>query len=151
MSSGAECNFVEVKPNEWFLRLQQYPYGANENYDSYGPFKTFDDAYERLSDFQNPGGYSTDVHSTHKHEYHNVMDWDGDTISQCVGCSQREPDILDCGCIDYHKSDCDDFVVHVDLRLYVSSLRGVLDGSKDLELVLPQLQSAWDRLQRQGF
>ena len=58
MSTNADCTFYEKKPGEWWYRLQCYPYGESEEYDTFGPFKTFDIAHDHLSDnHANPGGY----------------------------------------------------------------------------------------------
>ena len=60
MSSGADCTFYEPRPGEWYLSLQQWPYGENPGYDLYGPFASFDRAYDYLNDnFQNPGAFCT--------------------------------------------------------------------------------------------
>lgn len=57
MSSGADCSIYETKDG-WFYRLQQWPYGENPNYDTYGPFKTFKEADNHLSSHhQNPGAF----------------------------------------------------------------------------------------------
>lgn len=59
MSSGADCHFREKNPNEWYYAIQQYPYGAVEDYDTYGPFRTFAMARKHLdNNHQNPGGWS---------------------------------------------------------------------------------------------
>lgn len=59
MSTGADCYFVETESGQWFYKLQQYPYGATEDYDSFGPFYTFDDAVAHLSAHHaNPGGWA---------------------------------------------------------------------------------------------
>lgn len=63
MSSGADCRFVEKKPGEWWYKLQEYPYGAIEEYDSFGPFTSYDKAVDHLDEnHQNPGGWSIDRH-----------------------------------------------------------------------------------------
>lgn len=65
MSTGYECEFVEVTPGEWFYVLQNWdcPVGAwdwREYATAYGPFKTEDEAEKHLSDnHANPGGWST--------------------------------------------------------------------------------------------
>ncbi len=59
MSTGANCTFVEKAKGKWYYELQQYPYGACEEYDTYGPYPTFKAAYTHLSrNHANPGGYS---------------------------------------------------------------------------------------------
>ncbi len=68
MSSGADCHFTEINPGEWIYKLQQYPYGAVEDYDRFGPFPTFTAAHDHLQEnHQNPGGFSLGVHPDHKH------------------------------------------------------------------------------------
>jgi len=59
MSTGAECCFVEKKPGEWYYMLQEWPYGENPDYETFGPFKSEDEANDHLSaNHANPGGYS---------------------------------------------------------------------------------------------
>lgn len=64
MSTGCECAFIEVKPGEWFYLLEDFdaPKGAwdwREHATAYGPFATFDQAEQHLSDnHANPGGFS---------------------------------------------------------------------------------------------
>ena len=57
MSTGADCQFVERKPGKWWYELQRYPYGATEEYDEFGPFKSLEAAEKHLHDnHANPGG-----------------------------------------------------------------------------------------------
>lgn len=59
MSTGADCCFYEQEPQTWFYRLQRWPYGETEDYDTFGPFLTFDAAKNHLDrNHANPGGYS---------------------------------------------------------------------------------------------
>jgi hypothetical protein len=59
MSTGAECDIVEEEPGKWYLRVQEYPYGCNEEYDKTGPHKSEDAALDYLdNNYANPGGYS---------------------------------------------------------------------------------------------
>jgi len=59
MSTGADCVIIEKKPGKWYYELQQYPYGCNEDYDTYGPFPTQDKAEDHLdANHANPGGWS---------------------------------------------------------------------------------------------
>ncbi len=68
MSSGADCWFAEKEPNKWFYAVQQYPYGEVEDYNQHGPFKSFTVAREHLdTNYQNPGGWSLEVHQDHEH------------------------------------------------------------------------------------
>lgn len=63
MSSGLECEFFEPMPGRWYYALQNYscPAGAwdwREHAACYGPFATYEDACEHLSDnHANPGGH----------------------------------------------------------------------------------------------
>lgn len=59
MSTGAECLFYEKEPQKWFYDLQQWPYGENPDFDTFGPFTTFEEAEQHLDNHHaNPGGYS---------------------------------------------------------------------------------------------
>lgn len=58
MSTGADCWFEEKPAGTWHYRLQCYPYGASEEYDTFGPFKSFEDARADLhANHANPGGF----------------------------------------------------------------------------------------------
>jgi hypothetical protein len=60
MSTGADCRFTERKPGVWFYELQRWPYGDWPKYDTFGPFKTEEEAIEHLRDnHANPGGFTT--------------------------------------------------------------------------------------------
>ncbi len=86
MSSGADCQFVEVKPGEWKYQLQRWPYGALEEYDHYGPFPTFTTALTHLDDnHQNPGGFSVTMHPDHVHNGQQVTTWGDDKEWTCCG------------------------------------------------------------------
>lgn len=59
MSTGADCYFEERKPNVWYYRIQRYPYGCNEEYDTNGPFSSLEKAIIHLDkNYANPGGYT---------------------------------------------------------------------------------------------
>jgi hypothetical protein len=59
MSTGAECIFYEKEPRAWYYDLQQWPYGEWPEFDTFGPFPTWRQAYKHLDDnHANPGGYS---------------------------------------------------------------------------------------------
>lgn len=59
MSTGADCHFVEKKPNQWYYQLQRWPYGENPNYDTFGPFQSLEIAINHLNRHHaNPGGWS---------------------------------------------------------------------------------------------
>lgn len=63
MSTGCNCEFIEVKPGVWFYILEHYNAPKNawdwrENADAHGPFSSDDAAIKHLSDnHANPGGY----------------------------------------------------------------------------------------------
>lgn len=69
MSTGQDCYFEEIKPNEWYLFLEGEP-GAfimPPEYESYGPFKTFTQADKYLTNnFANPGGFAVYPHEDSK-------------------------------------------------------------------------------------
>ena len=71
MSTGAECNFWEEEPGRWKYRIQHYPYGETDDFDTYGPFVSFKAATDHLDrNHANPGGYSIRIHETgHVHEW----------------------------------------------------------------------------------
>lgn len=82
MSSGGDCGFTENPDNTWTYRLQLYPYGDTEEYETFGPFRSFAVAHKDLYDnHQNPGGYSiaTQPEGKHRHE------WTKDTTQVPVG------------------------------------------------------------------
>lgn len=59
MSTGADCQFYEKKPGEWYYALQRWPYGETPDYDTFDPFSSEDAADKHLSEnHANPGGYS---------------------------------------------------------------------------------------------
>lgn len=59
MSTGADCRFVEKTAGNWYYELQQWPYGSNPDYDTFGPFLTFRAAMNHLDrNHANPGGFS---------------------------------------------------------------------------------------------
>lgn len=65
MSTGLDCYFHEVRPNEWYMFLEEeYGYKLDPDYDRYGPFRTFKEALAYLdSNFANPGGFSIINHA----------------------------------------------------------------------------------------
>jgi hypothetical protein len=77
-STNSECNFMEVRPGEWWYLLDQWRPGYDDDGEeeedhrwdwredaiAEGPFKTFEEAQAHLrNNHANPGGYS-------KIEYH---------------------------------------------------------------------------------
>lgn len=71
MSTNSECLFIEVRREQWYYLLEIKPYDddddeANDGHDwledaaCHGPFTTFEQAHQHLSDFHaNPGGFGT--------------------------------------------------------------------------------------------
>lgn len=56
MSTGLDCQIVEIQPNEWYYELEQY--GNRDMYDVFGPFPTDTAAEQHIHDHQaNPGGW----------------------------------------------------------------------------------------------
>lgn len=59
MSTGADCHIEEREPGKWYYKIQQYPYGATEDYDKHGPFSSFGAVQKHMDrHYANPGGYS---------------------------------------------------------------------------------------------
>jgi hypothetical protein len=64
MSTGYECQIIELEPDEWYYLLQDWncPVGAwdwREYATMFGPFRTYELAEKHLSDYHaNPGGWS---------------------------------------------------------------------------------------------
>ncbi len=78
MSTGYECIFIEIKPNQWYYILQNgdCPVGAFDWLDyatAYGPFSTEDVGHKHLErNHANPGGYSSQEYT------------EGDTLSPSI-------------------------------------------------------------------
>lgn len=84
MSTGADCHFHEVEPGKWDYRLQRWPYGEWPEYDTFGPFPSFEKAREHLSNnHANPGGWSVRTHPQHVHEWHR---WGPNDPYDCEAC-----------------------------------------------------------------
>jgi hypothetical protein len=68
MSTGAECEVIEVEPGEWYYVLEESDAPKNafdwrEYATAYGPFPTEDAAQDHLVDHHpNPGGWSISRH-----------------------------------------------------------------------------------------
>ncbi len=78
MSTGAECYFTEVSPGKWTYWLQDYPYGSNEDGETYGPFRSATEAFDHLDrNHANPGGHSMNPlpEGQHVHEWREVENW----------------------------------------------------------------------------
>jgi len=63
MSTGADLRYVEAKPGKWYYEYQCYPYGANDEYDVYGPFSSEEAAEDHCdANHANAGGSQTIHH-----------------------------------------------------------------------------------------
>lgn len=73
MSTGADCSFIEIQPGIWKYKIQCWPYGDWDEYDTNGPFNSFRVALAHLdSNYANPGGWSCHINKEkHIHEYNN--------------------------------------------------------------------------------
>lgn len=64
MSTGLECEIVEVRPGEWYYILElgfapRVAWDWREHARAVGPFPSYDAAWEHLADFEaNPGGHA---------------------------------------------------------------------------------------------
>jgi hypothetical protein len=64
MSTGLECQFIEVHPGEWWYLLEsgsapKMAWDWREYAEAYGPFKDYEIAHEHLRvNHANPGGHS---------------------------------------------------------------------------------------------
>lgn len=62
MSTGLECQFIEIEPDKWYMVLEtrggdQWDWMETATVD--GPFDTFDKALAHLdANYANPGGFS---------------------------------------------------------------------------------------------
>lgn len=57
MSTGLDCRFYEKEPRKWFYDLEKW--SRRDDYDTYGPFGTWREAYDHLGrNHANPGGFS---------------------------------------------------------------------------------------------
>jgi hypothetical protein len=66
MSTGLGCSFVHLTSG-WYYFLESGVY--HEVYHAWGPFPSFDAAYEHLRDNQaNPGGFMAPPHDAPAHE-----------------------------------------------------------------------------------
>jgi hypothetical protein len=58
VSTGADCTFTETSPGVWEYEIQRWPYGEWDEYDTHGPFSSFEAAEKHLeANYANPGGY----------------------------------------------------------------------------------------------
>jgi len=75
MSTGADCVFYEKNLDEWFYKIQRWPYGENPAFDTFGPFKTMKIAENHLDrNHANPGGWSVHTHPKHVCDFKLVED-----------------------------------------------------------------------------
>lgn len=64
MSTGLECEFIEVAPGEWYYLLEQgsapkIAWDWREYANAYGSFRTYEEAHKHLRDHHaNPGGHT---------------------------------------------------------------------------------------------
>jgi hypothetical protein len=87
MSTGAECHFYEKTPQQWFYDLQQWPYGESEDYNTFGPFTTFEEANTHLDrNHANPGGYSVSSLPNCPHDITRKRPYDKDYPLECRRC-----------------------------------------------------------------
>ena len=55
------CGFYLARDGQWYMNLADDEYGDYEDSDTYGPFPSFDNAYDFLHrNFANPGGFNED-------------------------------------------------------------------------------------------
>jgi len=55
------CHFYLATDDQWYMELAPEEYGERESADTYGPFPSFEDADNYLTDnFSNPGGDTMD-------------------------------------------------------------------------------------------
>lgn len=72
MSTGCECNIVEVEPGKWYYIIEDYQAPKNswdwrEFATMWGPFESEDKAYLSCRDTHgNPGGYTLTRHVEYK-------------------------------------------------------------------------------------
>jgi hypothetical protein len=59
MSTGLDCGFIKAKDGTWTYEIERWD--NREEYDSYGPFATYEKAVAHLSaNHANPGGWWVD-------------------------------------------------------------------------------------------
>ena len=89
MSTGLNCEFVELTPGQWYYLLQNWDSPANpwdwrEYATAYGPFVTQEKGSQHLSDHHaNPGGYGITTHE-HLVESGRAEKW-AETIATAKG------------------------------------------------------------------
>jgi len=87
MSTGADCTFYEKTPRQWFYDLQQWPYGDSEDYDTFGPFTTFEEAETHLRNTHaNPGGFSINPLPNCPHDFKKNRTFDRIYQFECRQC-----------------------------------------------------------------
>ena len=90
MSTGAGCQFYEDKSG-WHYKLQNYPYGASEEYTHYGVFRTFREASDHLhANHANPGGYSVRALPGCKHDLKRATGFGDIMCDHCGSFLSRE-------------------------------------------------------------
>ena len=91
MSTGADCTIREDDDGKWYYDLQRWPYGEWPEYDTFGPFNTYGEAQEHLSNHHaNPGGFSIHRRSecSHPQEF-RLRCWPGGWECRKCGYSER--------------------------------------------------------------
>jgi hypothetical protein len=59
-SMERHCFVYKTKDGKWYLELADREYGEREDAQTYGPFDSYDDADDYISEFSNPGGGRVD-------------------------------------------------------------------------------------------
>lgn len=91
MSTGANCVIFEKTPDQWFYKIQLWPYGESTKYDTGGPFKTAKLAIAHMDqNHGNPGGWTTHTHPGHVCEFKLEAEsgWSREPIEVCQKCDQ---------------------------------------------------------------
>jgi hypothetical protein len=89
MSSGHDCRFYEKTAGKWYYDLETYHRGE---YETYGPFGTFDAANQDLNrNHSNPGGYSVTALPGCKHDLLRPIEHrtSGEFTHNCLRCGDH--------------------------------------------------------------
>lgn len=97
MSTGAECNFTEKEPNQWYYEIQNWPYGEWPEFTEHGPFSSFELAARHCRNhYANPGGHSTFPHPDNPCSHSRVVkrvyadNWNYADCPQCGDILSKE-------------------------------------------------------------
>ncbi len=63
-SMSRHCEFYLATDEKWYMDLAPAEYGEQDDADTFGPFRSYEEAYEYLDNFSNPGSYYTDDSGT---------------------------------------------------------------------------------------